>query len=264
MPWPNERYPTYANAVMTGPEHGRWLGYDTIEYDRVALGEGPELTLDRVPNGVPEAHGAGTMLVTAVVAGPGERRWQAPGFPAEPLADEPLGVARDVFRISFRHGDDGPGWLSAFFGVPYVFGSTAAQSERRVAIDCADVLVAAQRAAGDRRTRYGSVVGLVASTEAVSPPALLTPDGLQTLDGAPLVLRWGEDIEPGDLMFMDWVTAGAVMPRAWDHIGMVLGDSSADGVFDGADLVRHMSRRGLRDQPAAMSRTMRIQIRRFR
>src|SRR5687768_915886 len=33
FPPPNPHIPQFSNAVLTGPRHGRWLGYDRLEYD---------------------------------------------------------------------------------------------------------------------------------------------------------------------------------------------------------------------------------------
>ena len=37
---PNEGNPAYSNSVLFGPNHGKWLGYDTLEYlERPVEGE---------------------------------------------------------------------------------------------------------------------------------------------------------------------------------------------------------------------------------
>ncbi len=181
-----------------------------------------------------------------------------------------MGLESAVMRVSFRQGDGFVGWLSAYFGVPYVFGSTPAQSERRVGIDCADVLVGARRRQTGRRLRYTSVRGMGRLAEPVSEVLLLDRDGtVRDAAGEPVSLRWGEDLRPGDMMAIDYANDGSdvVLPRAWDHIGVLLEDARGEGspgVLDGADVLRHMSLRGLTDEPLTGHGRIRLRIWRWK
>ena len=159
-PAPNTSAAVYANAVVLGPDHGKWIGFDRLEYFETPLAG--------------DAHHAASCATRcrrrarrcrrrrrAPSRGPGSasctspprcssatRRAATPG--AEDAPDGTL--AARVFRYSFRSGDDFVGWLTSYFNVPYLFGSAGkgqkAQAERYVGADCADVLVAALRRTG--------------------------------------------------------------------------------------------------------------------
>lgn len=270
---------TYSNAVLGGPEHGKWVGMDTIEYrmdplagpharveDGVLVLEGapPPTWEERTPSR--SAPMAGTLWVAAVVELPDGRELTT----ADDDDTDRMGLESAVIRVSFRQGDDFVGWMSAYFGVPYVFGSTPAQSERRVGIDCADVLVGARRAETGRRLRYTSVRGMGRLAEAVSDVLLLDEDGtVRDAEGEPVALRWGETIQAGDMLAIDYANDGSdlVLPRAWDHIGVLLEDAEgegAPGVLDGADVLRHMSLRGLTDQALSSHGRIRLRIWRWK
>lgn len=250
-PAPNRDIAVYANAVVFGPQHGRWLGYDRIEYVESPLpGDGPVLLVrDARPGpeaGVPPReprHGAlGTMRLAATVVSDGER------LSTPDASDAPGGLVSDrVLRYSFRQGDDLVGWLTSYFNVPYLFGSAGAgarnQAERYLGADCADVLVAALRRGG-ARLEYSSVAGLVSALRPVAGPVLIRPcegaagcaapqasPGTSPDPAAPR-LRFGVDVRPGDFLALDYVDA-AVLPRAWDHIGAVVEDRGPGGAPDG-------------------------------
>jgi hypothetical protein len=272
--------PTYSNAVLGGAEHGKWVGMDTIEYRSAPLAmgaharvEGDALVLEGAPPPTWEertpsrsAPMAGTLWVAAVVELPDGRVLST----ADGDDTDRMGLESAVMRVSFRQGDGFVGWMSAYFGVPYVFGSTPAQSERRVGIDCADVLVGARRAQTGRRLRYTSVRGMGRLAEAVSDVLLLDEDGtVRDAEGEPVALRWGETIQAGDMLAIDYANDGSdlVLPRAWDHIGVLLEDAEGKGtpgVLDGADVLRHMSLRGLTDEPLRGHGRIRLRVWRWK
>ena len=284
----------YANSVMGGPEHGRWLGYDRLEYDRrffpseedrFARVDGPLLRLrgvDRLasqelrrpPHRAPEAEAAGSLWLQVEIRLPDGRRVRSPGRePAEISGErgrERAGLARGVARLSFRTGDDFLGWMSTYFGVPYVFGSTPAQSERYLGIDCADVMIAARRRIVRRPPAYTFVVGLARHAEPITETLRLSASHeIVDAEGRAVTLRWGAQIRAGDLVAFDYAgEGGSLLPRAWDHVGSLHSDSGASGrvgVLDGMDLVRHMGLTGLTDEPLrGQGRGVHLRILRWR
>jgi hypothetical protein len=212
-PAPNASVPVYANAVVLGPQHGKWIGFDRIEYFESALaGDGTRLTVgDAAPSAGPARperwSGLGVMRLAATVR-LGDVALATPG-----ADDAPEGlIAPRVFRYSFREGDDFLGWLTSYFNVPYLFGSAGKgarnQAERYLGADCADILVAALRRTG-RALAYASVAELV--------------DALPRATGP---------VRPGDLYALDYV-GFADLPRAWDHIVALVEDRGPDGKPDG-------------------------------
>lgn len=267
-PPPNEGISQYSNSVLFGPEHGRWLGYDSVEYETRALEhEGETLVLDaaREP-GEPLGRfgGAGSIWLAARVLLPDGTALSTP----DGADTDRLGLRAEVMRVSFRLGDDFLGWLGTYFHVPNVFGSTGPQADRYVGADCADVLVGARRASGGRRLGYTSVGGIARVARAVTPALAFDAHG-RVVDetGAEVHLRWGDDLRPGDLLAIDYTRAGPLMPRAWDHIGALVGDHPEEGlpgVLDGADRLRHMTPRGLLDLPVGREGPIRFRVWRWR
>jgi hypothetical protein len=260
----------YTNAILGGRAHGHWQSYDDIEYfasvveavggpRRVVEASHPsQASLDR-------HQGLGTLRWAARVHLPGGVV-ETPG--AATLT--PTGIDPRVLRVSY-HGPspDLLGWLAAYFNVPQVFGSAGGprdhQTDRFVGADCADVVVGALRAAGHRDVRYTGVWGLTRYAPPVTPVLRLGTDGSVTRQDGGGPVRWGHDVEPRDLVILDYVDAPE-LPRAWDHVG-VLADDDGDGVLDGDDLVWNMSLdRGLvseplRDQGEARLRLLRLRPR---
>lgn len=262
LPPPSPPYRTYTNAQLGGPRHGRWIGQDVIEGDVVPLTIG---TSDPMRwRWTPSARELGTRWLAAEVTLPDGRVVKS----AAEIGRG--GVTTRALRVSVRADDSFLGWLGSYFRVPYVFGSTPAQSESYRGIDCADVMVAAQRRMSGRALAYTSVQGLERHAVAVSEPFEVDRDG--TLhDGArsPKVLRFGADVRPGDLVAIDYADdPDGQLPRPWDHVGAVLEDRGPDGRADGVlgpdDLVRHMGLRGLVDEPLARHGHVRLRIWRWR
>ena len=218
-PAPNASVPVYANAVVLGPDHGKWIGFDRLEYFASALpGDGTTLVVHdaaasagaSLPSSAARAEpwlGLGVMHLAATLH-LGDATIATAG--AEDAPDGTLSAR--VFRYSFRSGDDFLGWLTSYFNVPYLFGSAGkgarAQAERYVGADCADVLVAALRRTG-ARLEYTSVADLV--------------DALPHVTGA---------VRAGDLYALDYV-GYADLPRSWDHIVALVEDRGPDGKPDG-------------------------------
>jgi hypothetical protein len=260
----------YTNAVLMGRTHGRWRGYDPIAYFERPLpsARGPRLVVRESRPSDPELDvrgGLGTLRYAARV----ELAGGAVSTPG--AADvEATGIDGRVLRVSYRAGDDLPGWLATYFNVPQVFGSAGGpashQTDRFVGADCADVVVGALRAAGRRDVAYTSVGGLTRYARAVSDVLLQLEDGrIVSNDEArrPKVLRFGTDVRRGDIVTIDYV-GFAGLPRAWDHVG-VLGDDDGDGVLDGGDPLYHMGLdRGLTVEPLSAQGLVRLRVLRLR
>jgi hypothetical protein len=280
LPPPNEGNPAYSNAVLFGPRHGRWLGYDTIEYAQTALPEaaGPHLVVRAAtPADARRARhtgGLGTMRYAAGVTlldrdGPdGALTVTTP----DATSVERAGVRPDVLRVSFRSGDDLVGWLTSYFNVPNVFASAGHgdrhQTERYQGADCADVIVGAARRAG-ARLDYTSAAGLGRYAPAVTgllwidaeTRQLLRADGPEA--GAPVTLAFGEQVRPGDIVLIDYVGFTA-SSRSWDHVGVLTADRGQRGVLDPEDTLLHIGYLGgLVEQPLAAEAPAVIRILRF-
>ena len=254
-PSPNPGVAAYSDAVVFGPKHGQWIGYDTIEYFESPLeGSGWRLTLRTAqpsdPGLAARAGGLGVMRLAATL----HTETQEARTAGEDAA----------FRYSFRAGDDFLGWLTSFFNVPYVFASAGkgarSQAERYVGADCADILVAALRRAGHRELEYTSVAGLIDRLERVGAPVVL---GKQ-----PTALRFGRDVHVGDLVALDYV-GYEDLPRDWDHIVVVVEDrgpgGKPDGVLGPEDLVADSgSAAGLHYAPLGEQGLIKIQVLRVR
>lgn len=231
-PPPNPGLAIYANAVVFGPSHGAWLGHDRVEYSERPLAAGD----DRWRLAVRDARPDDPAQVAARDPADldlGTARLAATLSPREGPARATPGLAEGrlddrVFRYSVRGGDDLVGWLTAYFGVPYVFGSAGvgarSQAERFIGTDCADLIVAGLRRAGRRDLAYSSVGGLVRSLSRVAGPFEVRPGGAAEPAYSP---------RPGDILALGYQGA-AELPRAWDHIVVLVDDRGPDGVADGA------------------------------
>jgi hypothetical protein len=274
-PAPNQGLPLYANAVVFGPRHGAWIGLDKIEYFASPIERAGGWVLhvaDATPT-EPIAHRRapawlplGTMRLAAEAVTPAGRL-ATPG-----AGDAPAGMIDDgVFRYTFRRGDGFLGWVTSFFNVPYLFGSAGkgkrSQAERYLGADCADLLVAALRRAGERQLEYTSVIDLVDRMHRIAGPAELAMcDPKQPACAQPEPrLRFGRDVQPGDLLALDYVGADD-LPRPWDHIVAVVEDrgpngAAADGLLGPEDLVADSgSEEGLRFAPLGEQGHVRIAV----
>jgi hypothetical protein len=253
-PPPNKDVQVYANAVVFGPSHGTWIGYDQIEYFQTELdARGPTLTVhDARPSDdeLAEKRAAG-------LRGLGVMRVQA-------TVD---GVATAPLRYSYRNGDDFLGWLTSFYNVPYLFGSAGKgaknQAEQYIGADCADILVAALRRAGWKKLEYSSVADLVDALHPVGKPLVVKPckDGVCEAS----VARYGRDVKPGDMLALDYIGAESDLPREWDHIVVVIEDRGPGGVADGRlgpeDLVMDSgSAEGLKQAPLGDQGLVRVAV----
>jgi hypothetical protein len=265
---PNPGIASFSNAVLTGPRHGRWLGYDRLEYETRAL-TAEDGTVDAdgrltvVQAALTPPHGgAGSVWFSAVITLPDGREFRA----ADGATMDRLGLSPRVPRVSFRDDDSYLGWLSTYFGVASVFGSNGTgadhQTDRYTGADCADVLVGARRAGGDRSIPYLSVAQIGEAATRRVGPLRIDADGRLASGPAP---RWGVDVLPGDLVTLGYLDDPAnSLPRAWDHIGALVEDRNGDGLLDGGDTLRHMGARGLEDSPIAHAGAVQVAVWRWR
>ena len=274
-PPPNEGNPVFSNNVLFGSDHGEWLGFDQLEYSTVPLiprsgtaMAGPMVVVERaVPTSDREdVDGAGSNWFAAEVTLADGTTVRTP----DGGDVDRYGLDQSVIRVSFRAGDDYLGWLSTYFNVPSLFGSAGPsddrhQADRYVGADCADVLVGALRASGQRDAEYTSVSGLHRLADPLTEPLRLDLGGLHTLEGEPAELVWGRDIRPGDLIALNYENDPSnQLPRRWDHIGALARDLGPlglpNGILDADDEMRHMGALGLRDEPLWSQGGIRIRV----
>ncbi len=279
LPPANPGRQTYSNSVLFGPHHGDWLGFDTIEYDERPLEAGAEVSFDgarvrlrgaRTADPQRDALGAaGSMWLAAEARLPDGRKLHTAG--ARDV--DRLGLSPSVQRVSFREGDDFIGWLSTYEHVPDVFGSSGGrgathQSDRYVGADCMDLMTGAARAMGRTDLAHASVSALPTLAAPVSDVLAIGEDAVVRDErGVPVVLRWGVDVQRGDLIALDYGDDPEnSLPRAWDHVGALVGDAAegARGVFDASDAYRNMTGRGVRDVALGRELPLRVRIWRWK
>ena len=245
---PNKGNNAYSNAVLFGKSHGKWIGYDKIEYTEGLIpgARGPSISPSRTRPTHPRVDvngGLGTMRYKVSVELDRGQKLSSHGMESQITG----GISPKVFRVTFRAGDDLVGYLRGFFNVPNVFGSGGHgrrhQTDRYQGADCADVIIGAVRAAGYPMA-YTSVAGLKRFARPVTERLLLTKKGVFYADGPrkgqPAVVPFGRGgVRPGDLMLIDYYGFTG-SPRSWDHIAVVDRDRGVPGRFDPEDPVLHM------------------------
>lgn len=224
----------FTNVVSNGPDEGRWLGRDTLEYAHLDAGTGGALEADTRPGTV-------RYRVDADHADPALRLGDAaPGSPgrrdARPTTSTTVfsglrdgfsaqlaGAGPEVHRISRRGPSTHPllAELETYRGVPWLYGSVADQVLGYIGYDCADLVFAAARRAGlTTRTQFTNANNLCRTyTRPVGTiPTIRFDLAGRLLDaktGARLDLAVGgaaTNIRPGDVVFFDWNSDGD-----WDH-----------------------------------------------
>ncbi len=170
--------------------------------------------------------GAGTIRYKAEVVHNG-RVYSTPGKEAV----DKTGISDKVYRITFRNGEDFAGWLSAYFNVPYIYGSAGAngshQTDRFVGADCADLVIGACRRAGGNLS-YTNAGGLRKFSDVIVEQGELETDEDGFYRRNKRELRYGTDVKTGDLiLFGNW------------HVGVLMKDANANGVLDRDDIMLH-------------------------
>lgn len=240
----------YSNAVLGGDNHGKWSGFDKVTYFETPLGPWSSAWTRpgsaRPPRPADDIYeGLGTMRYKV------EARDAAGHITASPGAEatDKYGLTTAVMRVSVRKGDDFLGWLSSFFLVPEIFGSSGPgknhQTDRYVGSDCADILVGALRAGGSKLP-YTSAAGLRTVAKHISGPFNADAQGHLTA----ATPQTPAPIQAGDLVLIryagEWATGTG---RAWDHVGAIWQDKGTIGVLDGEDLIIHMGHPRLEIEP---------------
>lgn len=270
---PNTGNPAYSNAVLFGPRHGEWLGYDTLEYkeSEISGATGSCITVSRTHPSHPRVDvngGLGTMRYKAVVELDGASI-ASPGMESRARG----GISPRVLRVTFRSGDGLTGYLRGYFNVPNVFGSAGSGQTHQAALyqgaDCADVIIGAARELG-ARMRYTSVQGLARHARPTTARLLMTKEGIFELAadgnaGNRVHLEFSRDVRAGDIMLIDYVGFDG-SPRSWDHVAVIDRDAGAvPGELDPRDPVLHMGYLyGLTEEPAATQAPAVIQLLRIK
>ncbi len=163
----------------------------------------------------------GSFWVQAVVDAGGNRR-SSYGIDD----NDNRGLSPKVFRVSIRESDDYLGYITSFYNVPGLFGSTPYQSDNYIGVDCADVLMAAYaRWKGTTSTKDYNVAMVV---NAMGKRAACVIDS-----GVPdTLIRWNSQVRPGDLIAVRYEGA-----KQYQHIGALYQDADDDGIVDADDLV---------------------------
>jgi hypothetical protein len=157
-----------------------------------------------------------------------ERNGKIVGKSAGLERNDSRGISPKVLRISFRDGEGYLGYLTSFFNVPGLFGSTTYQSFNYIGADCADVLMSAysrwQNVNLKQDYNVGKVIGEFSKITEVD-----------IAQGVPSKqLTWGKDISPGNFLAVKF--AGA---KQYQHIGALYQDVNQNGVLDENDWVIH-------------------------
>ena len=228
------------------PDPYKWKGFDKIDYYRVELTrhrdsweiapfEGTEDIWQPVRAWYKANKGQtlsralyhpelGTFRFQALVELEGGRKLRSAGL--EDIGDK--GISTRVTRISVREGGGYLGYVTSFYNVPGIFGSVSYQSNHYIGVDCADMLVAAHgRWKGRAIQKNYNVSMLVAAGPRPAEADLDAGVPAQTL-------KWGDDIEPGDLIAVRYEGRDR-----YQHIGVLHSDTDGDGVLSARDTVLH-------------------------
>ena len=138
------------------------------------------------------------------------------------------GLSPKVFRVSIRNGKGYIGYLTTFFNVPGLFGSTTYQSRHYIGVDCADVLVTAYGIWKRKTIKKNYNVAMLVNK-------LTKLSEFELVNGQPnKKVLWGKTIRAGDFIAVKY--AGA---RQYQHIGALASDANNNNLLDGNDVVLH-------------------------
>jgi hypothetical protein len=242
-PW----YTHYANAHVPGtPSAPKWIGHDTIEYEENPAGFGWSLAADAHPTAkkYDVNDGLGVMRYKVRVTR-GEQSLSSPGMEST----KTYGITKKVFRITFRQSDSFTGWLTSFFNVPGIYGSTVVQAQSHIGVDCSDLLTAAWNLATGKDMDFTSAGGMLKHVDVIRSFRWFyggssfheTDDG----SGEPETIAYGKGgVKEGDVIFFCYTPiSGKNRCKRWHHVGALYADSGPDGepdgILDGKDIVLH-------------------------
>ena len=165
----------------------------------------------------------GSFWFQAVVEKDG-RKHKSPGIEDS----DKYGISLKVFRVSIREREGYLGYLTSFFNVPGLFGSTLYQSSNYIGVDCADVLMAAYGKWKNKTIDKNYNVGMV-----IHEFNKIHECDIQ--NGHPSEkLKWGKEVSPGDVIAVRYIGK-----RQYQHIGALYSDKNRNGILDQHDLVIH-------------------------
>ena len=242
-PW----YTHYANAHVPGsPSHPKWIGHDTIEYEENEAGEGWSIPADAHP----------TAKKYDVNGGLGVMRYKVEVTHAGQVVSthgmestKTYGITKKVFRITFRASDSFKGWLTSFFNVPGIYGSTVVQAQSHIGVDCSDLLTAAWNLATGKDLAFTSAGGMLKHVDVIRPFRWFYGGSkfyeTDEKSGEKETIPYGKGgVREGDVIFFCYSPiSGKNRCKRWHHVGALYADSGPDGepdgVLDGKDIVLH-------------------------
>jgi hypothetical protein len=245
-PW----FTWYANAHVPGtPSNPKWMGYDTLEYKESGIDAAASswsIQADAHPTD-PEHDlngGLGTMRFKVLVRHGGEVL-SSPGMESK----KSYGISKKVHLISFRRDDSFLGWVTSYYNVPGIYGSSIVQVESYIGVDCSDLLTSAYMRATGKQLEYTSAGGLLKDVNVIEGFQYFFEDGRirATADETdePRTIAFGQGgIREGDLIFFCYSpnTEKGTCKR-WHHVAAIYEDAGADGPPDGVlgarDLILH-------------------------
>lgn len=217
----------YTNAHFPWCRLNRgWIGVDRIEYARqeipAARGQwtweaNAKSTTDR--NALPQGLGVMRFQVEVTCQG---KIWSSPGLASR----DQHGLTQDVFTLVRLQEDSLVGWLTGYFNVPGLHGSVAAQADRFLGVDCADLVVAGARRSFLTNAAYTNVAGLTQIMKLVWKGKDVLKDGAMTFGPG------GAD--RGDAVLLDYPPYGS-----FDHVGTLYEDHNHNGKLDASDVFLH-------------------------
>lgn len=221
-----------ARAAYDNVPGGRFR-FAPIDYVASRWRSGPRAPADVTPVSRAGVRGAGTMRYRVEVGWPDGRRMRSPGLvtrPGGPRRDE------DIRKVTLRLDDSYVGYMSELAGLPYVFGSAARgdephQAERRVGVDCADLMVYGLRRLG-HAVGYRSSRSLGPVSRRVAAPVTARRGGVYEARGRPVPVG-PRGVRPGDWLIFD------------GHVAAFVEDRGVRGRLDPRDLVIHIAWREL-------------------
>ena len=150
------------------------------------------------------------------------------------------GITEDVHRISVRKDDSFIGWVTSYFNLPYIYGSSGEtnskhQTEKYIGSDCADLLVGAYRKTG-KDISYTCAAGLTKFANVKIAEERLSTNGENYYYNNKLV-KFGSDVQVGDLILFGRSHVGVIVEDKSNPYGKYKG--GPDGLFNDYDLIIH-------------------------